>query len=247
MPSALWQQSLVQATEWALLAAPRRRPGTLLPPVIFCPSSGGQASQFLNGADATTGVRAQLVRRIADMGHVCLAGDHGGAHTFGNTTVVARLLTAWTYLQTHPLVLDGPAILVGCSMGNTSAVNFAREYGTDKVLGIISLFGLTDLQDFYANNRGGLAANVASAWGVANGAALPADANPLVNVAELGAIPWRGWAASDDALCPPATQTAFAAAATDGEVVDVGAVGHDDDVVTAGWDDILAAVSDLAA
>lgn len=247
MPASIWQSALVSASEMALLVTPRRRPATLKPPVIFCPSAGGAASLFLNGADATYGPRSALVRRVADMGHVCLAGDFGGANTFGNATVIARLLTAWTFLQTQPLAATGPVILFGASMGGVSALNFARTYGTAKVKGIVSAFGVTDLDDIYQNDRGGFRATIGTAHGVTYPAALPATANPATNTSELGSIPWRGWYASDDTLVVPATQTAFAAAVANGIATSVGAQGHDDDVITAAWDSMLSTISALAA
>ena len=246
MAGTLWQRGLITANEDALVVTPRRRPPALRRPVLLCPSAGGSASLFRNGADASSGVRSRLARAIADhCGAVVIAGDWGGANTFGNATVVSRLLAGWTWAQAHPLVADGPAVCLGTSMGDMSALNFHREHPA-KVAGIVSFFGLTDLTTLYQTNTGGFAAAVAAAWGVANGSPLPAGADPFLHPDQVSCA-WRGWYAQDDPLVPPESQEVFADAVADGVAVNAGFVGHDDDVITVAWDDALDTVAEMVA
>lgn len=222
---------------------PRRSPG--YPAILFFPSSGGSSDQYYDASNATTGPRARLLQRLNDLGFPCIADAMGGANLFGNATATTAVAAAYTASQSLTFRTGTPVICVACSMGNTTAVNWARQ-NTSKCLGIVSAFGLTDLVDAYVNNRAGLGAAVGTAWGVTSPTPLPSNASPLANASELGSIPWRGWGASDDTTCPPSTQTAFASAVTDGVYTQLGAIGHDDDVITTAFDAMVATVIDMA-
>lgn len=187
--------------------------------------------------------RARFMQAVAEAGHVCLAGDFGGALTFGNPTVQARILAAWNWLQTHPLVTPGQkAIMFGTSMGNLSAVNFARA-NPDKVQGVISAFGAVDLTGTYQTNNGGFRAAIGTAWGVTYPTPLPAGADPVLNASEMTGIPWRGWYADDDPLVSTASSIAFADAMPDGQAFDTGSQGHDDDVILYAWEAMFAQIA----
>lgn len=238
MANLEWAPGKVTAAEGFLVATPRLRPQTLKTPIIFCPQAGGLASFFLNSLDPTKGRRAMLVRKLADdLQCVCVSGDFGGQNTFGNDTVVARIKAVYDWLQTRPTVRQGQVLMVGTSMGNLSALNFARAW-PGKVKAILSFFGLTDLVSTYENNVGGLAVTIGNAWGVVAPADLPSRAAPMDNISELDGLSWLGFSGNLDALVSVATQQAFVDAVNaefPGKAlyINTGVTDHDDTTIDA--------------
>lgn len=181
------------------------------PAIIFFPQSGGQAEFFQDVTSGDKIERAKIFQRFSRDGFVCASSDFGGANTMGNDNATGRVKQVYDFLQTVPGVKPGPVFCFGTSMGNATALSFARRYpGTVK--GIISIFGLSDAQPYYMDDLGGFRDEFEAAWGITYPAPLPTNANPMLYLPSLAGIPWRGWYSTDDGLVPPVQGQAFATA-----------------------------------
>jgi predicted alpha/beta hydrolase family esterase len=170
----------------------------------------------------------ELVRRT---GFPMVCHDNGGMFTWGNQTARSRIASvkAWAQDPAGPVYAKaGKVLLVGGSMGGVVMYNYAKEF-IAQVAAIVALIPVTDLQDLVANNRGGYASSIQTAYGVGAGNVADAD-NPAKNTAVLSQVPISIYHASDDPICIASTITAFAAA-TGAQRVDVGALGHTNDAI----------------
>lgn len=172
---------------------------------------------------------------------VCVACDFGdptvelgptsAAFSWGNDHALG-LVDEAVELVAGPRVgaSAGPVVLAATSMGALVALGWARRRPSD-VAGVLLGCPVLELRGLYESDRAGLAASVASAFGVAMGEALPdlATHDPAAYGGELQGLDVRIYASADD---PVASDTGacrrWAAQATgsDVSVVDLGPCGH---------------------
>lgn len=180
----------------------------------------------------TTGWDHHILARLADAGYPVLSGDLGG-NAWGNATGQTALGQLRTYAGSPFGAKIDKVFIVATSMGAALACNWAKANPT--LVQAIALFiPAVDMQDIHANNRGGLASSIATAWG---GAAPPDASNPADYAADLSSIPIKVWGSSSDTTCTPAVVAAFVAA-SGAEFSDLGAVGHSP--VTVSADSVLS-------
>jgi len=183
----------------------------------------GAAASATSCRDYTNIGELHLVNAIAEAFPV-LSIDAGGANAFGNSTAVARCSDGRTHLQGTRLAKAGTVLCVGSSMGALTALNYAKANPTH-VAAVVGLIPAIDLNDIVTNNRGGLAANVNTAYSTYNEATHGATSNPATYAATF-TTPTRLYYASDDTTCLPGTATAFDTACASATAVSVGALGH---------------------
>jgi pimeloyl-ACP methyl ester carboxylesterase len=209
-------------TEYALDGS---RPG-----VVYCHPSGGTA---LSASDPISRPGEwNLVRGLAEH-YPTVVANLGGPQTFGNDLSVSRVGLARQYLQSRWGARPGPIVLVAVSMGAGAALRYAAAHPGD-VAAVVAVAPLLDLDAFYSGDVDGLASLVAAAWGVSEGAPLPATANPMHLVDELRGIAFQGWTASDDESTPAATLAAFVEAlGSPAEAHALGPLGHTEALIAA--------------
>lgn len=183
--------------------------------VVFCPGHLGTALSYLTN-DAVT---AAMTKALAEVGIPVASLPHGA--NWGNSTAQGYVGNIRAYGQTNWGFSAGTVDLIGGSAGAALALNWAKANPT--LVRRIALFiPAVDLQDIHANDRGGYASSIATAWG--GGA--PADANnPADNAASFTGVPIKCWYSTDDPICVPAAVTAFCTAAG-ATAVSLGAQGH---------------------
>lgn len=173
--------------------------------VLYCHGAGGMADQAL----ATE--FAAVLNDIASAGHPVLACDLGGIATWGNDTVLARINSAKTYLQSTLSAPSGPVLMVGASMGGLSCLVWAKNNPTD-CAGVIGLVPVSDVTDIHTNNRQGLASSIDSAYaGGWSEAVYGAARNPVTFASSLSSVPMLLFSGTTDTVVLPSTVTALAA------------------------------------
>lgn len=161
----------------------------------------------------------ELIETLTDAGLPVLTMDFGqtgvtpgGENGWGNATVVARLATAFTYMTGAPVgAKTGKILLVGVSMGNISAMNYAKANPT-KVAGLVGVIPVVDMDDIYQNNRSNLRPSIEAAHGITYPAALPAGSNPATSQGSLSSVPTRLYYSTGDTVIIPSTVTTLATA-----------------------------------
>ena len=145
--------------------------------------------------------------------------DDSAPCRWGNAAMRTAISTLRTNAQVS-LFASGKVHLLGISAGATAAFNWAKA-NPSLVQSILGVVPAIDIQDIHTNNRGGFAAEIATAYGGA-----PADAdNPADNAATFASIPHKLLYATDDPICTAAAVTAFAAA-SGAKLHSLGAIGH---------------------
>lgn len=195
--------------------------------VIYCHGAGGSAT---NCRDYTNIGELHLINAIAQQFPV-LCVDAGGAQAWGNATAVARVGDAVTYLQGTLGAKSGTVLLVGASMGALTASNYAKA-NPSKVGCVVGIIPVVDLNDMVTNNRGGLAANINTAYGTYSEATHGATYNPATYAASF-TTPTRLFYASDDTTAIPGAVTAFDTACAAASATSLGALGHTQAAVAA--------------
>jgi pimeloyl-ACP methyl ester carboxylesterase len=191
---------------------------------------------FFTKDDPTTGPWRQLVDAIVAKGIPIISTDLGGASTWGNETLVSRLDSSITYLNTITGARTDQVLLMGLSMGGTSVLNWAKNWNStnggdyanlSKVAGIALFAPAVDIIDINDNNRGGLGSIPQASYTSYPGGwdAHKASANPVNNAAGYTGVPIRIWYSTDDPVCIPSTQTAFASG-SGATLTSLGNVGH---------------------
>lgn len=208
-------------------------------PLIYCHGSGDTAGSAFH----KTG-QGILLKRLARLFTV-VACDLGGTATWGNDTVITRIGQAKTYLSSS-WGATGPVVLVAGSMGALGALAYTLA-NPSNVLGVAAAIPALDLNDLVANNRGGAAAAINTAYGgtYSDGTHGPTH-SPVQFAASLPAIPISLWTASDDAICVPATADAFVAARPATTRTDLGALGHTEAAITASVEGAVRFVEQFA-
>ena len=215
-------------------------------------AGGVRGVVYLHGANATAMScrdylnigELHLINALAEAFPV-LSVEAGGLTPWGNSTAVARVGDAVTYLQGTRGAKAGTVLLVGASMGAVTALNYARANPT-LVGAVVGLIPALDLDDIVTNNRGGGAASVNTAYGTYNEGTHGATYNPAT-YASTFTIPTRLYYASDDTTCIPSTITVFDAACASATAVSVGALGHTQAAIDAApRDDIVRFLAQYA-
>lgn len=189
--------------------------------LLYC--HGGGATALEATAYSSPGIAA-IVRALASR-YIVLSTDLGGTRTYGNDTVIARVGTARTYLQSTLGAKAGPVHMIGASMGAQSAFVYARA-NPSHVASIVGLVPLIDLTDIHANNRLNTTADINTAYGGSySEATYGATHNPATFASQLS-MPIHLWYANDDEAVIAQTVLDFQADAPDCEITDVGALGH---------------------
>lgn len=188
----------------------------------------GNPKAFVDSVAQKSSVK--MAAALAGAGIPCIAGDFGN-QSWGNETVVSRIDAAWAYLRTlYPTMRSDKICLVGGSMGAAGAIHYAQDFPA-KVAAIVGLIPLTDVISFYNANIGGAASQVASAWGVANGAALPAHADLIGRASLSAAVPTLlGYSTVDTTVLPAWVEAYAAAIGITPQVIDT-QYGHSDTAI----------------
>lgn len=194
--------------------------------VIVTHGANVTATAFLQG-----GPYWQPVAYAANGGYPCLCVDEGGSATFGNDTSIAAMNADKGVIQALPsLAKPGGVFVYGGSMGALTALAWARA-NIANVLGLFLTIPALDLNDIYVNNKGGLQAEIATAYGIVSPAAIPnlalhsPAAFSSADKAVLATVPIKLWAADDDPIASN-TAAATAWAATVGPNVTVSSLGN---------------------
>ncbi len=171
---------------------------------------------------------------------VCLACDLGdgrqvtgvrsGPHSWGNDYSLARLDDAVDFLQSRRGgARPGPVLLAATSMGAVVALNWARRHRA-AVAGVLLGCPVLDLELAYREDRGGLGASIAAAYGVRAPAPLPDPDthSPARYAADLAGLPIRIYATGDDPVASDAGRCRqWAESVGDTvSVIDLGPGGH---------------------
>lgn len=178
--------------------------------VILC-HGAGSSGEYL---DQTNSYHSCLIAAsLASAGYPCIAGDFGGAFTWGNDTVEARITAAWSALRAAvPGVAADKIALFGVSMGTCSAIRWAQA-NPSSVACLAAILPLVDPNDVYVNNRGSYQSSIGTAWGVTYPTALPTRGQLSLpaNMA-LYTGPQHLWYSSVDTIVIPSTVTTYATA-----------------------------------
>jgi len=153
--------------------------------------------------------RTKIITALVMAGFTVVSADLGGNYTWGNDTSMSRITAAKNYLHTLG-VLPGKIGLIGSSMGALNALNWAAVNPSD-VACVVGMIPVIDLTDVHANNRGGCAASINTAYtgGYSEGA-FGAVHNPSTNaVTKFSSFPIQLWYGVSDVIVAPSTVTAF--------------------------------------
>lgn len=202
------------------------------PPIIYCHSSAIDGSEAL-GVGTLVAVRT-ITEALVAAGYT--VGAPSLAALWGNATAKSRITDALTWLRANTLCTDDPAILIGTSMGATSALSWAVDNRSDTA-GMIGVIPAVDVQQLRVDNPNGLRTSIDAAYGVTYPAALPAGSNP--KDMNFTSLPIQLWTASDDPVSVNA-----ASVATDHR--NVGALNHTNTAVAAvDTEDVLSFIQAL--
>lgn len=142
------------------------RPGDGRRGVVWTHGAGQDATY---SADPAQGMQPSI-QALAAAGFVVMCVDAGGKNTFANNVAQAAVDSAVTWLMNPAgggCKTDG-VLLFGCSMGFAVLANWvARQAGAKaKCKGMVGLLPGVDVNDVYANNRGGYQASIDNAYTV---------------------------------------------------------------------------------
>lgn len=167
----------------------------------------------------------RLAAALCAAGIPCVSGEMGG-QTWANNTAMSRIDAAWDLLRTNAPIRSDKVALVGGSMGGALGARYSQLYPA-KVAAFVGLIPLLDLVGLYNANTSGVAAEIATAWGVTAPATLPPSADIAANVNLAAGIPAKFWYSGNDTIVLPAWVTNYATA-LGAEAIDVGTNGHSD-------------------
>lgn len=167
-------------------------------PVIYC--HGSESADFGGAYDwMKIPSRWRLVRELCRKSSM-LSSDLGGNQTWGNSTAISRVGSAYNVIQAIPGVSTGKVIVFGQSMGALSALNWAR-INKSKVCAIVLLIPVINLNDLAQSSQYG--SNVNNAYGGYSDAAYGATNNPLIcsRNGDFNGIPILLMYGVNDTLC----------------------------------------------
>jgi len=177
--------------------------------ILLCHGAGFGVDEWY---DTTVNPHSVMIAAaLASAGFTCFASDFGMG-TWGNATGVARLDAGATFLKSLPNVAQDKVMLLGVSMGNQNAVQYAINH-PNNVAAIAAIEGVSSITDIYNNDRGGNRNGIQNAWQVAFPAALPAQADTSLNNNWVPAqgIPYKVYYSTADTVVLPNTVTDLAA------------------------------------
>ncbi len=199
------------AAEWDVVMQTTSR--LRRPPLVWCHGNNGTALADHLGYGSAMRILAQR--------YTVIAADLG-FNTWGNDLGITRVGQALDYLVTAWGV-GGRAVLVGASMGNAVAMNYAVRF-PERIKAVAGVIPVVDLN---APPENPAKASLDAAYPPAYSDAQYGDHNPLLFADELPAdMPIGLWTSSNDPLAYPSTATAFVAARPQTLRVDIGALGH---------------------
>lgn len=217
-----------RAGESSVTACPRSYPvNNTRRGVLVAHGAGETSLNWLNP------LAVGALQALTNYGYPCLACDFGTTTTnFGNDDSITATGAGWTFLKAGGInAKTDKVILVGGSMGALTALNWARQ-NLSQVACVVLLCPALDLNDAYANNRGGYQSAIGTAYGVTYPTPLPglATHSPMAYaMGDLGSLPIGLFPSDDDATASntAACQT-FAASGVGSNitVTSVGAIGH---------------------
>lgn len=213
------QRDLVYEPHWRVARSP----------VIYC--HGGSADATQAAGVGLAGIPA-ILQAITSHLFSPVAPTLGTAH-WGNPAALARVSDAADW-ATENRAATGPAVLIGVSMGATAALNYAADNPND-IACVIGIIPAVDLEALRVADPSGARAGIDTAYSVTYPDPLPEGSNPAERTSELD-LPIQLWTASDDVTSTNADTFADATGAT---LIDVGALGHDNDAVDAVDIDVL--------
>lgn len=216
----------VATGEWDSIWTPRTpRQGTC--GVVLCHGSGNPRA-FMDDIAQPSSVK--LVAALAAAGIPCIGGDFG-FQAWGNNTVVSRIDAAWAVLQTQfPTMRTDKICLIGGSMGGAAVAHYSQLFPS-KVACVVGIIPLWDLVAFYTANSFGTQTEIATAWGVAPGDPLPAEANVAARANLAAGIPTLAGYSSVDVIVLPSWVTTYTAAVGGTAIVTDSTYGHSDQAV----------------
>jgi alpha-beta hydrolase superfamily lysophospholipase len=209
-----------------------------LPGGIYCHGLGG-----LGWFDAL-GTAEPKLRSLARADFKFVAMDMGGSSTWGNAASTSKMPNAITQLAAIGGRTDRLFVLAQ-SMGALTALGsvLAGTLAAAKIAGMALMIPALDLVDLHDQNRGGNAAGIETALGVAGayaGNVTIKALDPAQNPASFRGFPIRIWNGGADPIAVPATVTAFAAAVGANVVVKTNAAAVHDATAAAPVDEVLA-------
>lgn len=191
---------------------------------VFVHGSGNPMAGVDGVAQPAT---VKLLGQLAATGVPVIAGDFG-LQAWGNDTVLARIDAAWALGKTlFPAARTDKLLLIGGSMGGAGSARYCQLH-PGNVAAFLGLIPLLDLVSFYAANPGAVANEMAAAWGVATGAALPAAANIAATATKQNGVPTLIGYSSVDTTVLPAWVRAYAAKIGAPTIVTDSTYGHSD-------------------
>jgi hypothetical protein len=128
-------------------------------PVIYCHGYGGVSFSCTNSS--FTG-QYPLFNALASQFAVA-AGDFS-SNAWGNPTAVGNVGSVQTWMQSTMGAASGKIALVGVSMGCDTALNYAKA-NPSNVACVVCVLPAINVNDFAANNTGGYASSVNTAYG----------------------------------------------------------------------------------
>lgn len=169
----------------------------------------------------------KLAAALASVGIPCIAGDFGN-QAWGDDAVQSRIDASWALMKgRYPKSNQNKLALLGGSMGGAATARYAQEH-PDRVACHVGLIPLWDLVAFYTLNTFGTQAEIAGAWGVSPGAALPAAANVAANAKKQLGVPTLCGYSTVDTTVLPAWPVAYGANVGATMVITDTTQGHSD-------------------
>lgn len=204
--------------------APRIRKAR--PPVIYCHGLNGTGAQGVGGQGLPA--VAALLSALAADGWPVVAPSTG--NTWGNDAGLVRVAAAAAWARAHLGATADPAVVVGVSMGGTTALRWAYETPEDCAAAVVILPAL-DIEWIRANDPEGIdgTASIEAALSLGPSDPVPESADPARFAPDL-AMPIQLWTASDDDVSHGA---ASFAATTGAQHHDLGPLGHSNAAVAA--------------
>lgn len=188
--------------------------------ILFVHGSGGTALQV-----AGDPYQKALIDGVSlGLNRATIVSADWGFETYGNDLAMSRLDDGYTYLRSRGA--DVRIGLIGGSMGSCNILNWAYR-NPGKVAFVAATIPLVDLADIYARYAPAKTGMDAAYGGTYNDATMGAMHSPIKFATKMNPdLPITLYTASDDAICVPATATAFIAARPQTKRVNVGALGH---------------------
>jgi pimeloyl-ACP methyl ester carboxylesterase len=198
----------VTGTEDATIWIGRTTPTTGAVPVIYCHGFAGSGTSTSWRSESQA---ADDFRAICGWGHPVIAGNVGGASTWGNQTSLDAVEALITWARTAYGTRTDRVAFAGESMGALTALNAAIA-NPDRVAAVwlrVPAMGLEWTHDNVASFTGAINAAYGGAAGYL--AALD-DYDPMRNVATLRRFKdrIRIWATANDEFFPRSQQAIFA-------------------------------------